>query len=231
MHEIEQRLDDWKNNLCQKVEVAALLSRNAIAHKWKAPFSLIIREACFWRIHDLLSQSYSLHNYHQTLGSRILLRSVLETLSTLIYLNHLTKNVLAGVEDFHSFSEKTSRLLLGSKDKSTKHEAININTVLDKCDDRYPGISKLYASLSESAHPNFESTCFGYARSDQENHITVFSNNLREMYEDQQLSSIKFCMMIFEEEYNKEWETQFERLESWLVINDSELESSKPNWP
>ena len=133
MFNIEQTLNHWKNSLPQNVAHGGLFSRNPIAHKWKSPLrSFMLREAVFWRIHDLLSQAHLLHKSGHTLGSRILLRSGLETLAILIYLNQLTQNVVAGTEDFHEFSLKTSKLLLGSRNKSTKHKSINIMSVLEK---------------------------------------------------------------------------------------------------
>jgi hypothetical protein len=59
---IEQSLTKWKSSLPAKVEIGGLISRNPTAHKWKAPFrSLNLREAVFWRLHNLLAQSYALH--------------------------------------------------------------------------------------------------------------------------------------------------------------------------
>jgi hypothetical protein len=63
------------------------------------------------------------------LGARILLRSAFETLGILVYLNQTMRNVVAGTTDFHAFSETTTRLLLGSRDKSTRYKSINILTV------------------------------------------------------------------------------------------------------
>jgi lipid A disaccharide synthetase len=67
-------------------------------------------------------------------------------------------------------SGKTLVLLLGSRDGSTEHQSINIVTILQKCDRRYPGIEKLYAILSESAHPNFEGMAAGYSKVNHADH-------------------------------------------------------------
>ena len=123
-----------------------------------------------------------LHDSNHLLGARILLRSAFETVSVLIYLNQLTREVLSGTLDFHEFSEKTSTLVFGSRDSSTLHEAINIATIIEKCDARYPGIKDLYAALSESAHPNYEGACIGYSVFDRENYVTTFSNRWKAMY-------------------------------------------------
>ncbi|CAK0773603.1 conserved hypothetical protein [Gammaproteobacteria bacterium] len=224
---IEETLAMWQNSLCPEVDVRSLCNRNSIAHKWKAPFrSLVLREIVFWRIHDLLGQSYELHISHHALGARILLRSALETLAILIYLNQTISAVLDGTQNFHQYSDKTSCLLLGSKNKSTGHDAINIITVFQKCEKAYAGITELYSSLSESAHPNFEGMCFGYSRINQQDFVSELSNNMSMMYEDSLESEIALCMSIFDHEYNIEWPRQFERLEAWIVENDEMLETT-----
>lgn len=226
---IEQVLAGWKSSLPAKVEVSGLFARNATAHKWKAPFrSLNLREAVFWRLHDLLSQSYALHQQEHGLGARILLRSGFETVAQLIYLNQLTVSVLDGTLNFHAFSEKTSTLLLGSRNETTMRKSINVVTVLEKCDKRYPGLMTLYADLSESAHPNYEGTCVGYSTVDHDAHEIAFSNRWMEMYGDKHLKSMELCMIIFEGEYNEIWPSLFEELEQWIEKNDTELEATKP---
>lgn len=228
MESVEQTLARWKNSLPAKVEAGGLYSRNPTAHKWKAPFrGLILRETVFWRLTDLLTQSYALHQQGHALGARILLRSGFETVATLIYLNQLTATVLDGTLNFHTYSEKTSTLLLGSRNETTKHKSINIVTVLEKCDKRYPGLMNLYADLSESAHPNYEGTCIGYSVVDHENYETNFSNRWAELYGGSHLRAMQLCMMTFEAEYNEVWPANFERLEAWVEANDSTLEATK----
>ena len=228
MDDIERALAEWKASLLDKLEAGALYARSPIAHKWKAPFrSLVLRESVAWRTHDLLLQAHALHLGGHTLGSRILIRSAVETLAVLIYLNQMTKNVLSGSEGFHQFSLKTSRLLLGSKDKTTKHDAINILTVLTKADEKYPGLMDLYDNLSESAHPNFEGMCFGYSRVDHEHYVTIFSNNWVAMYANRHVLAMQLCIATFSHEYNEEWTPQAKQLEEWIVVNDAKLEATK----
>ena len=156
---IEQALARLKASLAPSFDIGGLFSRNKFAHKWQATFrSVLLREAVFWRLEDLLQQSYALHKMKHSLGALILLRSALETLATLIYLNQLTASVLEGSLDFHTYSDKTAVLLLGSRNKMTDREAINIQTVLKKCVKRYDFIEKFYGDLSECAHPNHEAS-------------------------------------------------------------------------
>jgi hypothetical protein len=228
MSEIEQVLQSWESSLCKNISLAALHARNPTAHKWKAPYrSLVLRECVFWRTHDLLRQAQALFQQGHVLGSRILIRSALESVAALIYLNQLTARVLDGSLDFHRFSEKTSTLLLGSRDGSTKHTSINIASVLQQCEKRYEGLSSVYATLSESAHPNYEGVCFGYARVDFAKDEEVFSNNWIAMWADRHDSLMKLVFMVFETEYNEVWPPQLEALERWLATNDAHLEATK----
>ncbi len=229
MNIVEQALADWKNSLPAMIELGGLYSRNPTAQKWKAPFrSLVLRESVFWRLQDLLTQSYALHQIGHELGARILLRSAFETVATLVYLNQLTASVLDGTLNFHAFSEKTSVLLLGSRNGATRHTARSILTVLEKCDKRYPGLKNLYDDLSESAHPNFEGTCMGYSTVDHDNYVTNFSNRWADLYGDGHVGLMQKCMELFDAEYNEVWKVQMEQLEAWIEANDSMLEATKP---
>ena len=228
MRPIDQSLAAWKTSQCRQLDGGGLYSRNSIAHKWKAPFrSLTLRETVGWRTQDLLEQSLFLYDHAHLLGARILLRSAFETVAILIYLNQITRKVLAGTLDFHDFSEKTSTLLLGSRDNSTNHKSLSIVTILGKCNSRYSGIEELYAMLSESAHPNHEGTCIGYSSLDTDNHVTTFSNRWKSMYAGKHIDFIKLCTTTFYNEYNVEWPDAFEKLEAWIEANDEQLEKTK----
>lgn len=230
MHPVKQNLKSWKEAQSKEIDVGSLFSRSHIAHKWKAPFrSISLREAVSWRTQDLLEQSVALYELKHILGARILLRSALEATATLIYLNQLTRKVLSGELDFHEYSVITTSLLLGSRDSSTPHKAINIVTVLEKCERRYQGISKLYAMLSESAHPNYEGLSVGYSSIDHENDFVVLKNKWLEMYSENHLDTVSAFIEVFMSEYNDEWSDAFEKLERWIEDNDEELEATKYN--
>lgn len=228
MNTVEDNLTLWKESLLSSIPVGGLLSRNRVAYKWKSTFRIwMLREAVFWRLNDLMVQSYALHQQEHGLGARILLRSGLESVSTLIYLNQLMQSVLDGKLDFHAFSDKTATLMLGSRDKSTDHQSINIMTVLEKCNKKYPGFLELYNALSESAHPNYEGIVMGYSKIDHGEYETHFSNRWMELYGDSHLGAMEACMSTFHHEYNDVWPTLMEQLEIWLEANDSKLEATK----
>lgn len=227
MDAIAHNLANWERSRISSIPVGGLLSRNRVAYKWKASFRVwMLREAIFWRLHDLMRQSYLLHQHGHGLGARILLRSGFETLATLIYLNQLMQRVLDGKLSFHEFGEKTSVLLLGSRDGSTGHQSLNIMTILQKCDKRYPGLEKLYAHLSESAHPNYEGILAGYSKIDYEGNEAHFSDRWMEMYGNSHFSSMELCMGTFHVEYQDTWPGLMEKLEKWIEANDAELETT-----
>ena len=228
MNYVEQNLANWTGSLLSRIPVGGLLSRNPVAYKWKAPFrAWMLREAVFWRLHDLMTQSYALHQRGHGLGARILLRSGFESLATLIYLNQLMQQVLDGQLRFHMFGEKTSILLLGSRNNELMPRSLNIITVLKKCDKRYPGLMALYADLSESAHPSYEGLCTGYSKIDHDEYETHFANRWMELYGDRHIGSMELCMKTFHLEYNDLWPALMEKLEGWIEANDAELEATK----
>lgn len=225
---IEQNLANWKASLFQSIPIAGLLSRNPTVYKWKAPFrNLMLREVLFWRQHDLLTQSYLLYQQEHILGARILLRSGFETASTLIYLNQQTQQVLNGKLNFHVWGERTATLLLGARNNPNMPKSINIITILEKCDKLYPGLMKLYASLSESAHPSYEGMCGGYSKINHDEFETTFSNRWVEKFGESHLSSLDLCMKTFHHEYDDVWSELIVKLEDWIVVNNIQLEASK----
>lgn len=229
MPDIEEALLAWQSTLCQEIDVRSLMARSPSAHKWKAPWRvLLLREAVAWRLVDLLQQSVQLHKAKHVLGARILVRSAFETLGMLIYSNQDIRRVVANELDFHEFSKRTSQLLLGSRDKTTKLMSINILTVLQRADQRFPGLLGWYEALCESAHPNYEGMLAGYSVSNSTEFITTFENRWDAMYGPSHLGSIKACAVVFDEEYNHEWPDAFDELEKWIEANDEMLELSKP---
>lgn len=225
---IEQALQEWQSSLCAEVSVGGLYKRNPVVHKWKVTYrSLVVRELASWRLLDLLRQAFDLEKARHVLGARIILRSAVETLALLIFSNQKMETIVATGKGFHEFSNTTSRLLLGSKNKTTGVEAINILTVLDRCDRRYEGIRRLYDDLSETAHPNWQGICAGYSVHDNNEFETRFENRWSEIHGESQHGIILLLMEIFEHEYNEKWPENFDNFETWIQENDDMLESSK----
>jgi hypothetical protein len=229
MSDLASALNSLKDSLCRQIDVGGLFTRNPTAHKWKAPWrALLLRESIAWRLHDLLDQSLLLSRQNHLLGARILLRSAFETLAVLIYLNRSVRAVIAGTLDFHEFSEKTSKLLLGSRNKTTNYEQVSILTVLKSADKCYSGLYELYEALSESAHPNCDGMLLGYSTSDRNSYVTNFENKWLERYGQSHEDGVMACLSIFTDEYDKESVNALEAFEDWIELNDSQLEATRP---
>lgn len=228
MESVSEQLERWSSSLCKEVSVGGLMSRCPIAHKWKAPFrSMIIREALLWRMHDLGRQVLFLAAQDHILGARILLRSAIETLAVLIYLNQKTRDVLSRTLSFFDFDEVTVQLLMGSKNEATAYSAVNILSVLRQAEKAHPGLTSMHAHLSESAHPNFDGVLLGYSKTDHLEYETRFANNWVEFFGGEQDPATAFVFAVFEHEYNESWPRQMTELEEWLRTNDAELEAQR----
>lgn len=228
MATIEEALLGYQNSLCKELDIIALRERNPVAHKWKVTYqSMCLRETVAWRFVDIMSQSWFLHQNESPLGARILLRSAFETLAILIYLNQLTIKLVSGNIKFNIFQEKIVNLLAGCRDGTTEIKSTNIVTILGKCETKYEGLEKMYAWLSESAHPNYEGMRLAYSETDPENMVTTFKNRTKFLYFEQHFHGTLMALNIFEHEYNEEWCSSFEKLEKWLVSNDQTLNSAR----
>lgn len=217
-----------KTSLFKELDMGSLHSRNPTAHTWKAPYrSLQLREVVYWRLLDLLDQSLPLHKSGHGLGSRILLRSALETLAILIYLNQQMAAVLDRSMSFNDFSKSTQRLVLGSKVEGDPEQAVNILTVLKHCDKKYKGMKRLYDDLSESAHPNYQGMSAGYAKINHEADTVQFYDRWMEKHGEKLPHGIMLCIDIFHHEYNKVWCELFNALEKWIEANAAELKAKQ----
>lgn len=225
MKDLEEQLSRWHDSLPTSVDVGGLFSRNNVVHKWKAPFrSLVIREALFWRMHDLGQQILLLSFQQHFLGARILLRSAIETLAIIIYLNQKTQSVLDAELSYFEFDEITIQLLMGSRNNATAKTAINILTILQKADKTHHGLVELHERLSESAHPNYDGVLYGYSELNAEEFLTTFENKWAANFGAEQEPATSFAFEVFEHEYNHAWPRLWEELELWLMANDDTLE-------
>jgi hypothetical protein len=228
MNDIEQNLANWGGSLMAKIPVGGLLQRNPIVYKWTALYRVwMVRELTFWREHDLMTQSYALHQQGLGLGARILLRSGFETMALLTYLNLLMQKVAEGKLDFHAFCAKTTRLLLGSKNIEEMPDPVHILDALRDCDKRYPGLMKVYDELSESAHPNYDGLMGGYSKTNRDEYESSFSNRWMEKHGERTLAGIRMCMATFHHEYDSVWPELMDKLEAWVEGNDAILEATK----
>lgn len=209
-----------------ELDIARMYSRNPTAHKWKECFRVwSLRELVYWRFSDLMYQAALLQKDNYVLGAGILLRASIETLAMLIYSNIQMEKLLRSDHSFWDAANKTIKLLFGSKDGFTEHVAINIISVIEKCDEfRDYELLKTYDQLSESTHPNWDGMQKLYSRIDRDNYIQYFENRAPSHFKSNP-PLFNLLLVIFAEEYAVTWPDNFEQFEEWLEKNNEKLEA------
>ncbi len=79
-----------------------------------------------------------------------MLRSLIETLA---FCDNASKDLMK-TDNISEFEKKSEQLLMGSRDETTKHQAVNILTYIDHSVKTYPNLRKNYDDISELVHPN-----------------------------------------------------------------------------
>jgi hypothetical protein len=223
----EQNLALLEEARVEQIPLARLLSRNGNVYSLKSMyFCWLLREAILWRVHELLSRSWALHTQGHVLAARILLRTALETVASLVHHNRAIKNVLNGSLTFPEFEVLTKAKLFGSKNAATPLTSTNIMTVFKSCEKSYPGLTGIYENLSECAHPSFEGLYRGYLNFDEEAHDTACGSRWSELYPREDTVGFDMCLLLFHYEYNEVWAEMMESLEGWV---DAHFESLNSN--
>ena len=208
----------------QQIPLSCLLSRNEKVYSLKTMyFCWLLREAVLWRVHDVLSRSWGLHIQGHALAARILLRTALETVASLVHHNQAIKNVLNDSLGFTEFEVLTKAKLFGSKNGMTPLISTNIMTILKSCEKKYPGLIGIYENLSECAHPSFEGLYGGYINFDKDVHRAVFGSRWSELYPKEDTLGFDMCLELFHHEYNDVWAEVIEKLEGWVDENFADL--------
>lgn len=70
------------------------------------------------------------------------------------------------VKDLGTFPEFINRVVLGSRQPDTKHQAYNVLNAIDELDKAIPGLRRAYDTCSEFAHPNPDGLINSYGRFD-----------------------------------------------------------------
>lgn len=223
--DLENGVNSFRESLCDEIDKREWESRNITAHKWQVLHRAVaLRELVSWRFVDLMEQALILENLGKHVGSRILIRASIETLAILLYTISKMEKIVRTGEGFHQFSNKTVRLLLGSRDGQTSHDAINVLDVLRIVSKKYPELVTVYDELSETAHPNFDGLTRSYSQVSDRSMKFRFTSDSGRTYVGSQLRIIFLVCAILEKEYNQAWPEAFQSFENWIEKNDEKLE-------
>ncbi len=223
MNNIETRLDLIRKNLPESNSLAELISRNKKAHKFKLTFRLVTtKNAIEWRVVDLLSQAIRLYKSDMILPAIILVRSSMETVCLLSYINKMTHNVVNNRVSFHDFNVITERVFAGSKVEEELPDPINVITTIEKSDEKHPGILESYNFLCENAHPNLYGVVSSYTTLDHEKYSATYGIHWKDIHKQQTKVALNLCLDVFEGEVET-WGKRFKKLEKWLAKNSFKL--------
>jgi len=68
------------------------------------------------------------------------------------------------------------KLLLGSRWEDWEHQSVNIMTAISKVEREIPGAEKIYAGMSEVAHPNWLGTAGAFSEPNKAEILTYLGN-------------------------------------------------------
>ncbi|WP_455756466.1 hypothetical protein [Sulfurimonas sp.] len=189
--QIREHLKELKKVLPQRVDPAF------ISHKSKVPYKMAdALGSLLWRSFELAETAYQSLQKNNIASGILLVRALMETTSMLFYLNSKMKSTIKD-KDIDEFDDKIMRILLGSKNKVTEIESINILTTIDKTNKKYDTYRWLYDLLSEYAHPNWLGTHGLYAKIFPNKFYTDYGKNIRNTnIVDSGYSSLLLSLMI-----------------------------------
>lgn len=144
--------------------------------RWQLPGKVrIIRESLLWRVEELAQNAFDALDSGKYVASALSARAVMETAAAIIFLNTLIERAIdQGITD--ALIVKIDRFLINSKAWEELEDPIHINDMLREVEKVIPGFFEThYATLSESAHPNWAGTFGAYGAFDKVKVLAVFN--------------------------------------------------------
>lgn len=140
----------------------SVLVAAALARRSKLPFkAACYRDSLLWRIEELGRTALGSYDRDDHVTAILLGRGAMETVAALHSLHRLVTTYRGG--DVDGLDEKLMSMLLGSRVRDDRPNAINILTAIDKVTKDVPAFRHLYDQLSEFAHPNDAGTASSFA--------------------------------------------------------------------
>ncbi len=138
------------------------LDARTTARLSKLPFkAMFYRDSLLWRIEELGRSALGAYDSGDHVAGIVLTRATIETIAALNALHRLITRYEGGAVD--KLDETLMSMLLGSRVRDDRPDAINILNAVDKLTKTLPDFRKLYDQLSEFAHPNDAGTASSFA--------------------------------------------------------------------
>jgi hypothetical protein len=171
----DKHLEDGREALASiKTYLVENIDLRAIS-RWQLPGKAqIIRESLLWRIEELAQNAFDTLDAGRFVASALATRAVMETTAGMVFLDSLMQLAIdKGVSK--ALVLKIDRFLINSKIWEELEDPIHINDMLREVEKVIPGFfEKYYATLSESAHPNWAGTFGAFGNFDKVNVLAIF---------------------------------------------------------
>jgi hypothetical protein len=139
------------------------LHAHALSRRAKIPFKVALyRDSLMWRIDELGHAALAAYDQPQHVAAILITRGVVESVAALNALHHLVTTYPGG--KLETLDDTLMKMLMGSRVRDDRPDAINILTAVDRLTKRVPTVRWLYDQLSEFAHPNDAGTATSFAR-------------------------------------------------------------------
>lgn len=169
--------------------------------------ALCYREAQAWRMEEFCRAACDMFERGDIVVAASNARHAAECCAGVFYLLSLIEKTVADPKLMSDTHDKVLRLQVGFKKKidGDMPEAINAQTMVEKLDKIIPGYFRVYADLSEIAHPNWAGSAAIFSKLDKETLITHFGRGLRDIDYSKRLvlNCIIGSLTIFGHGYNK----------------------------
>ncbi|MFZ5776379.1 MAG: hypothetical protein ACOY3Z_12925 [Thermodesulfobacteriota bacterium] len=170
--------------------------------KSKIPYKASsFREVLIHRLSDLADVAVDLYEANRFIPAVIVTRSVVETTAVTYWLYQKSCEFIEN-HNVESFDDFLMKGMLGSKDGTTKYEAYNVLTAVDRLDKEFPGLRNMYNTLCEFTHPNWSGVMGSYSWIEKEKYLLHLGKEHRQPPIAFGLGPLIGGLAIFQDYYN-----------------------------
>jgi len=159
--EAKETAERLKQALPEKVDAV----QQGINHKI-AFYMLVAREASIHRVSTLADDTFALLAAGRSLGASVLTRSMLETTAVLGFLLQALKK-FEKTSDLEVLHKRVEKVIVGSKNGEKQDPSpVHVLAAIEAAEEflPVPGLTRIYANLSEFAHPNWAGLMGSFAK-------------------------------------------------------------------
>ncbi len=192
----KQLASDIRGSLPNELYAGSFTFRSKLPYK-----ATSFREVLIHRISDIADAAIDLYENDRLVPAFIETRAVVET-TAMVYWLYRQSCEFVEKPDEDSFDEFLMQGIFGSRDGTTKHEAYNVLTAVDRLDKEFNGLRQMYDALCEFTHPNWSGVMGSYSKFDKEKYVLYLGKEHRKPPLAFGLGPLIGSLAIFQDYYN-----------------------------